>query len=257
MEYKKLQELRNLYPSDEQNIADSFTSDGTNIRYTGKYPEGYNKIDKDHFIDFQIIDFNSISNAPLHYDDSLSIRFIVEFVDGDNTQRWTSKALKDDLEAALSEPNPYFNVDKYGKLPVTIASVNFEKLKKYWRSKKFDIPERYAEVRITDTITTIEDMLKHIDWIVSTKDVDDELREVETFGAWSLYTGQDGLGFQYSQAIDDLDNGKIEGDDIITKDPLEQYKPFTEADSVNAQVGDVKVYEGNTYVWSGVGWVLK
>lgn len=248
MEYKKLQELRNLYPSDEENISKSFTSDGTTIKYTGKYEQ--------NFIEFDIIDFNGIDNASLNVDEDLSdsFRFIVEFKDGDNSERWTSKKLKEDLEAAILEPNPYFNIDKYSKLAVTIAIVDMTKLKDYWRSKKFDIPEKYAEARITDTITTIKDMLKHLNWIVSTKDVDDELREVDTFGAWNLYTGKNGLGFQYSEDIDKLDNGKIEGDDIVDKNPIYQFRPFDEA---GMEVGEIRVYDGNTYVWSGIGWVLK
>jgi hypothetical protein len=243
MEYKRLQELRNTYPTDPDNISKSFVSNDITITYTGKYEQ--------NFITFEVINFNGINSSQLYVSDILddTFGFIVQFNDDDSVEQWTSKKLKDDLESAIVEPNPYFN-----KLKVPIAIVDMTKLKKYWKSKKFDIPEKYAEVRITDTITTINDMLTHINWIVSTKPTDDELRSVSTFGAWSLYTGESGFGFQYSNDIDDLDNGKIVGDDIVTKDATEQFKPFGES---GTNIGDIKVNNDKTYIWSGVGWVLK
>lgn len=243
MEYRKLPELRNLYPSDEENISKSFTSDDSTITYTGIYPE--------NFITFDIVNLNGINGSDINVSDILpsTFKFIVQFIDGESVEQWTSQKLKDELLAAIAEPNPYFN-----KLTVTTAVVDLTKLKKYWRSKKFDIPERYAEVRITDTLTIVPDFLEHLKWVVDKNVAPDDLREVETFGAWSLYTGKNGLGFKFSQDIDDLDNGKIEGDDIIEKNAEYQYRPFNE---VGTEIGEVRVHDGNTYVWSGVGWVLR
>ena len=248
MEYKKLDQLRNTYPSDPENVSQSYTSDNSTITYTGIYPQ--------NFIKFDIVNFNGINGSQLNVSDILSesVRFIVQFNDGDSAEQWTSAKLKEDLESALAEPNPFFD-----KLDVTIAIVDLTTLKNYWKSKKFDIPEKYAEVRITDTITTIQDVLTHINWIVSVKPTDDELREVNTFGAWTLYTGQTGLGFQYSNDIDDLDNGKIVGDDIVTKDSAEQFKPFGVAGTVVGEIRSTRPgrNDSQTYIWSGVGWVLK
>lgn len=244
MEYKKLDQLRNTYPTDSETISQNYTSDDATIKYSGLYPDP----PINNFITFDIIDLNGINSSELHEDPELDINFIVQFNDGDSIEQWTSKKLKDKLLAAIEEPNPF-----YTKRNVTIANIDLIKLKNYWKSRKFDIPEKYAEVRITDTLTTIKDMLTHIDWIVSTDAIDDELREVKTFGSWTLYTTEDDLGFGYSEDIDSLTNGDLDGDVIVTKVQEEQLKPFGQT---GATVGATRELDGNIYSWSGVGWVL-
>jgi len=58
--------------------------------------------------------------------------------------------------------------------------------------------EKYAEVRITQTLDTKEEMLQHIDWMVSKANIDEPLRPVEPenggFGDWEVLTTQQ-LGF--------------------------------------------------------------
>jgi hypothetical protein len=240
MEYKILPELRNTYPTDPENVSQSYTSANDIIKYSGKYPDP----DINNFITFDVVDYND--GAQLIVDPELTINFIVEFVDGDTIERYTSQKLKDDLQAAIEEPNPYFT-----RRTVTTAVVDLAKLKNYWASQKFDIPEKYAEACITDTITTIPDILKHINWIVSVLDVDDELREVDTFGSWTLYTEQTDLGFAYSDDIDDLDNGNIDGDIIVDKTlgdacaPEITDEPSDVDDNDDTDPGDTT---GNTYV---------
>lgn len=239
MEYKRLQELRNLYPSDEETISDSFVSKNEVITYSGIYPE--------NFIEFSIVSLDDIVLGSLSTDPNISFKFIIEFEENGELEKWTSKPFLDVLQTAIQENNPYFNKDT-----VVTARVNFDKLKNYWKSPKFEISEAYAEVKILDTIKTKEDIIKHINWIVSS---DEDLRPVSDFGKWSLYTSRtvsdDTLGFPLSDKIDALSTGEEPGEFPDGLPSPDNYFPFGVPGNYR---GESRSYGSRNYIWLNDTW---
>jgi hypothetical protein len=188
MEYKQLNQIRDTYPGKPDTISESYTSKEGKTQLTGLYPQ--------NFIHFDVIDISDLIVPDIQITGNVSFRFIVRFINGDTVEDWTSPEFLSDLRTAKLENNPYFTKDR-----ITIAEINFQNLGQYWERNEFKIPELYANVTINDTITSKEDILAHIDWMVDTKNR--ELRPVRDFGRWTVSL-TDSLGFEYSDAIENI-----------------------------------------------------
>jgi len=202
MEYKQLNRIRDTYPGNSDDISDSYTSDASNIQLTGLYPQ--------NFIRFDIVDISNIIVPDIQISPAISFEFIVRFEttpirrsirDGSriSVEEWTSPGFLQKLKSARQENNPYFTKDK-----ITIATVDFNYLSQYWKKSEFKVSELYANVEVTDTISTKEDMLIHINWMVSGQE---DLRSVRDFGKW-VVSLTDSLGFEYSDQIDVIQRGE-------------------------------------------------
>ena len=216
MEYKTLPNIRDQYPAGPEFVDDSFsippppekniddvyeTKGPTSVKVTGKYAKNFLYIDTEPLDNIDILELNvpAQPNGPT----PITFRFIVEFINNDgSSELWTSPPFYNDLVAAKQEDNPYFSLNR-----VTIVRLNFSELSNYWKKSEFTIKQNYAEVQITDTINTKEDMLIHINWMVSSSD---DLRSVrggtDPFGDWVLKTS-DSFGFEYSDQLRDSDQG--------------------------------------------------
>mgnify|MGYP000892556203 CR=1 FL=1 len=184
MEYKGLEQIRNKYPVDVTNedINDSYQKDGNSIIYTGLYPE--------NFISFEMLSLDDIKLGDLKTDPNIIFKFIIRFINDDgSSEDWTSEVFLNSLRQGQLDDNPFFTRDK-----VVVAEINFSLLHTYHGLAKFADGEAYAEVLVTDTITTKEDILKHINWVVGSSVEQEEIRLVETFGAWERQTTEK-LGF--------------------------------------------------------------
>lgn len=197
MKYIGLEKLRNTYPDGVEdstgtvhNVEDSYKTDGTTVTYTGIYPNL-------NFIEFSTVSINDIKFDSIHTQEKLTFRFLVKMKDGEQTTYWTSEEFFQDLQKGLDEPQPYFNRNN-----ITVAEIDASILKNYWLTPKFDIPQKFAEVTVTDSINTTEDILQHINWIISG---DEELRPIQTFGEWELYTTES-LGFEWLDTMEELEN---------------------------------------------------
>jgi len=206
MKYRDLSEIQNTYPKTPETISQNYKSENGEVIYSGEFP--------DNFLTFNIIPINDINFGKLNIAENTTFRFIVNFINGEDDesgQYWTSQPFLDDLRNAIQDDQPYFNRET-----VTLASVDFDLLHKYWMKPEFAglvengeyvfYGEKYAEVTVTETIDTKEEMLKHIEWLVS--DSDDELRKVNTFGSWVVETTSQ-LGFtpeEYTPSASYLDN---------------------------------------------------
>ena len=205
MKYRDLSELQNTYPKTPETISQNYKSENGEVIYNGIFPE--------NFLTFKIISIDDINFGKINIAQDTTFRFIVNFINDEDDevgQYWTSQPFLDDLRKGIQDSQPYFNRET-----VTLASVDFDLLHKYWMKPEFAglvkdgeyifFGEKYAEVSITETIDTKEEMLKHINWLVSD---DTELREVKTFGSWVVETTTQ-LGFtpeEYTPSASYLDN---------------------------------------------------
>jgi len=198
--YKRLSQIRDTYPGEPDTVYDSYTSVDGKSRITGIYPQ--------NFIVFDTVDISELILPNVQTTGVISFNFIVRFRNGDVFEDWTSPQFLSKLQSAKNENNPYFtydvNRDRWPQNKVTIAEVNFENLSRYYDNYEFRYPQLYANVRITDTITTKEDMLIHINWMVSGQE---DLRPVRSFGSWVVEL-TDSLGFEYADAIKSIENGE-------------------------------------------------
>jgi len=206
MKYRKHSELQNTYPGTTENIKDSYTEEDSQVKYTGNY--------SDNFVNFEIIPVTDINPGEINIADDTEFRFIVKFEGSEDSddEYWTSPSFLEDLRDSLEKKQPYFNRET-----VTLLTVDYQHLMKYWLNSEFvgtlgKDGELYAEVRITETIDTKKEMLKHINWMVSSKKTDENLRRVNTFGEWELYT-TDQLGFtteQFTPGTGKIDTSELE-----------------------------------------------
>lgn len=202
-DYKGISRIRDTYPGTPDTVTESYISKGEQIQLTGKFPQ--------NFIRFDTVDLSDIKVPDIQTAPNISFRFIVRFKStpggrstpdgqGATIEEWTSQFFLNDLIKAQQENNPYFTKEK-----ITIATVDFSYLSKYWEKSEFRIPELYANVEITDTITTKEDMLQHINWMVSGQE---NLRPVQEFGNW-IVSLTDSLGLEYSDQIEAINRGEV------------------------------------------------
>lgn len=255
MEYKGLENLRNTYPGEIDTVTDSYTSEEGAIKFSGKYPE--------NFIKFQVVSLDDILLDTINIDPKHSFRFIIRFIneDGITFEDWASEPFLNDLHTAQSDNNPFFSRDR-----VTVAEIHASSLTQYWQLCKFKQGEDYAEVIIRDTITTKEDILEHINWIVGS---DEDLRPINEIGRWSIHTREWNLGFKEDKRsiipllgpplLDDIcDDENSDGDTssggIITSDvtSIDTY-PFT---TPGRYIGEIRIEIGTgiSWTWTVDGW---
>ena len=181
--------IRNPYPTQVGTDPSQYytESDGT-IKYSGKYDE--------NFLTFQQI---SISDITAITAVNVTFNFIVQFISSDTTSNYTSPKFKQELEKEKESNNPYRNKN-------TVATVVIDEsfIKTYSTQNKFKIAEDYAEVAVSDTIKTKNQILQHIDWLCSRGET---LRQASNMGAWSVET-TDALGFDHASQLAELDGSE-------------------------------------------------
>lgn len=160
MDYTRLENLRNTYPAQT-------TTDLNNIKTFYSKEEGYvRKYGKDRtntYLDFKTYPLDKLNVLdPVVYP-YVDFNFIVQFYDEEVgfMEEWTSAPFKERLLKAQEDGNPYFN-----KFTVPIIPMDYGELKNHHRINKLSIGELYSEVSVTKTISTIEEMLLHIQWMV-------------------------------------------------------------------------------------------
>jgi len=178
MDYKRINQLRNQYP-DERNVELSYESKGNSIDYKGRYDE--------NSINFTIDDLNGVSVI-----NGTSFSFILE-LDG---EEYTSPQFKSFLENSLKSNNPYIQKSN-------VTRVQFSK-SELLNAEKFTTREKYAEVNVTKNLKKTDDIIKHIDWLVSKTQT---LRDIGEYGEWNLNTTpynvvtDTGMGLVFSDAV--------------------------------------------------------
>lgn len=237
--------LRNPYP-DELGIdpSSNYTRNGGNIRLSGRFEE--------NFLDFANVDVSGITSC-----EGTTFNFLVQFQDG---TLYTSPIFLAELRSENSSANPYRN-----KNTVSVVTIDSNFLTGYGSKEMFDIPEQYAEVKVSDTINNKKDILYHINWLCGSDS--EELRKPSDIGSWNVETTEK-LGFDHSDALDILNgeepskSGGTVGQTIGTsespivttddsvKDPTpvnDVYPPFGYR---GVRTGEVKTWtDGNDYVW--------
>jgi hypothetical protein len=219
MDYKRLPNLRNSYPAETNTDVSAFYED------KGEYIRRYG-IDRDNaYIDlftYPIDKIRTLDPADYPYVD---FAFILQFVDEENgfIEEWTSAPFKKLLEEAKKEKNPYFN-----KHSVAVIPLDYGDLKNYHRRNKFSIGEKFAEVEITKTISTIEDMILHIQWLTVFTDqfrstnvgarINDPKYPIDGIGSWNSYHDPTGtFGFEWSTLLKDTLSDKTFAEEIAAE----------------------------------------
>ena len=176
--------LRNPYP-DELGIdpSDNYTREGGNIRLSGRFTE--------NFLDFKDVDVSGISECV-----GTTFNFLVQFEDG---TLHTSPIFLAELQSENTSANPYRN-----KNTIAVVTIDSNFLSGYNKDYTFDVPEQYAEVKVTNTINNRKDILYHIDWLCGSDS--EQLRKASDMGSWNVETTE-ALGFDHSDALDVL-NGE-------------------------------------------------
>ena len=210
--------LRNTYPFTQKDSSNSYQKSGNSIKYNGKF-----KGNSIEFTPKSHRDVNVLTNS--------SFRFVIHFVDtnGNVKSKWTSDKFKRELDAYYNSTNPYFNIDT-----VTVMQLPTSLIGDYAKSSKFSIPEEYAQVEVTDTITTADEILRYIDYLVDT--TNNEIQEinandvstmdVDTYDEISAgildnsININDKLGFSLQDKIDEqIESGEANDTKITTDNP--------------------------------------
>ena len=230
MNYIHLKDLRNSYPVTGSADVSSYYED------KGEYIRRYG-IDKNNsYIDIFTYPIDKLKTLdPITYP-YVDFSYIIQFYDEDLgfVEEWTSAPFKKLLETAQKEKNPYFN-----KFTVAVIPINYGELKDYHRHNKFTIGEKYAEVNVTKTISTIEDMVLHIQWLSVFTDqfrstnsgtkINDPNYPIEGIGNWvSTHNPKGDYGFGWSNYIKQTLNDKVFADEItpgLVPDTIPKTKP--------------------------------
>lgn len=227
--------LRNPYPLTQKDSSKSYESNGSSIKYNGKF-----KGNSLEFTSKSHRDVNALSNS--------SFRFVIHFVDtnGNIQSKWTSDKFKRELDAYYNSTNPYFNIDT-----VTVMQLPTSLIGDYAKSSKFSIPEEYAQVEVTDTITTSEEILRYIDYLVdnSTNEIQEinanelSTMDVDTYDEISAgildnsININEKLGFQLQEEIDEqIESGAANDTKITTDNPPPPKRVVTESTSERTTV---------------------
>lgn len=224
MEYKTLDKLQNTYPTTSNNVTNHYTNPNGIITYTGIYSQNIKK-----FNNTDVSLLNTVN------DDIISFRFIVKFINENNTiEFWTSKKFKEDLESAIVENNPYFTTNL-----VSIIDINFGELENYNTIKKLIEGENDANVTISKTISTKEDILKHIQWMINSET---ELRPIEDFSEWNL----------------NIIKNSTEEIHIIIPDVVdEDAPPFSVPGRFKSEIRRDKKPTQGLYIWNSDEWEIR
>lgn len=231
MDYKRLKNLRNSYPAVSNTDVSAYYEDN------GNYIRRYGNDKNNSYIDFFTYPIDKIRTLdPIQYP-YVDFAFILQFVDEENgfVEEWTSAPFKKLLEEAIKEKNPYFN-----KHSVAVIPIDYGDLKNHHRKNKLTIGEKYAEVEITKTISTIEDMILHIQWLTVFTDqfrstnvgskISDPKYPIDGIGSWiSNHNPTGTFGFEWDTLLKQSLKDKIFAEDITTDslipDVLEKSKP--------------------------------
>lgn len=230
MEYKTLTELRNVYP-EERNVQSSYSKENNSINYKGRYDA--------NSLNFTIEDLSGISVVS-----GTTFNFILE-IDG---KEYTSPQFKSFLESSLSSGNPYIQ-----KSSVTKVSFTKDELT---NAETFRTREKYAEVEITENLDTIEELVIHIDWLVSKRQT---LRDTAEYAEYSLYTtkynvlldvepvppNDPGLGMIYSNSVQS-GTPYVASENVVTA----QEEPKTESKTTLTTQQTTTTPDGGTYTTS-------
>lgn len=206
MDYIQLQNLRNTYPAQT-------TNDLNNVKSFYSKEEGYvRKYGKDRlnsYLDFKTYPLNKLNVLDPTLYPYVDFKFIVKFYDEEAgfTEEWTSAPFKKLLLKAQEDGNPYFN-----KFTVPIIPMDYGELKNHHRINKLSIGELYSETKVIKTISTIEEMLLHIQWLVVFTDefrntqsgipVNDPIYPIDGIGTWITTHDREGtFGIGWSEYL--------------------------------------------------------
>jgi hypothetical protein len=238
--------VQNPYPYNVGTDPSSkYSSKDNEIKFTGKFSENFLKFDVKPIDDILALDINEYPT---------SFNFIIEFLDNGNREYWSSPDLVAQLRAEIKAGNPYTN-----RNTIPVVKFDFGFIKGYSSSEQFKISEDYAEVNITKTITTKEDVLKHINWLVSS---DSSLRPANQMGSWEIELTEQ-LGMDHSKQLSQLQSmlineepnistgtgdstGEIINDNATTNTAFQLYAPFGEPGRRNKER---RKDGGTTYRW--------
>ena len=246
--------IQNPYPAEVgQNPSSNYSSKNSAVKYEGKYPK--------NFLNFKLQSISDILSLDIN-EYPTSFNFIVEFVDNDSREYWSSPDLLAQLRAELIAGNPYTT-----RKTIPVIKFDFKFIKDYATKDQFKIPEDYAEVNITKTITTKEDVLKHINWMVSS---DTSLRRANEMGSWELELTEE-LGMDHSKQLDALQSYLLSEESNISDNISDS---SNQGDSVGGNIADDddsdgvqssilfppfgvpgiranerRTYEGQRYIW--------
>lgn len=130
------------------------------------------------------------------------------------------------------------------KYPGLLSNVS-SFIKTYANLRKFRIPERYAEVNITSTISSTSDVESHVNWLISENQT---LRQASSMGSWSapsvktVPSGsrldlENDLGFNYSDELKALEE--------TAEEQFSESEPNQSSIQIEAPVQAVEVEEVN------------
>lgn len=212
--------IQNPYPTEVgTDPSPNYTVKDETIRFTGKYSE--------NFLEFKTKNIDDILSLNIN-EYPTSFNFIVEFVNGNERDYYASPILLGELKAELNAGNPYKN-----RSTVPVIKFDFSFIENYSKEAQFKIPEDYAEVTVTKTLTTKEDILRHIDWMVSS---DETLRRASDIGAWKIELTKE-LGMDHSKELDNL-NKRILNEESNISDNLNQSGENLDGDSDGTSLGN-------------------
>lgn len=216
MDYIRLRNLRNSYPVTGSADVSSYYEDN------GEYIRRYGNDRNNAYIDIFTYPIDKIQTLdPIKYP-YVDFSYIIQFYD-DTTgivEEWTSAPFKKLLELAKKEKNPYFN-----KFSVAVIPINYGELKDHHRKNKLTIGEKYAEVEVTKTISTIEDMILHIQWLTVFTDqlrntnsgikIDDPKYPIDGIGTWrSTHNPKGDYGYGWEKYLKQTLTDKVFADEI-------------------------------------------
>ena len=180
-----LSDLRNKYPN-ERSIEQNYENKGSTIEYKGRYT--------DNSLIFTVDDISELVTVA-----NTSFQLIIKIDDVE----YTSPAFKNILQQSTNSGNPYIQ-----KSSITCLSFSQEELV---NAENFIVREKYAEVNTTRNLQTIEEIIIHIDWLVSKRQ---DIREISEYGDWDRFTTEytvdmepiesevpGALGFPYSDLV--------------------------------------------------------
>jgi hypothetical protein len=251
MNYKRLSSLRNSYPAVSNTDVSSYYED------KGEYTRRYGNDRDNAYIDLFTYPIDKIQTLdPVTYP-YVDFSFIVQFYDEKEgfVEEWTSAPFKKLLEEAKKEKNPYFN-----KFTVAVIPIDYGDLKNHHRKNKLAIGEKYAEVEVTKTISTIEDMLLHIQWLSVFTDqfrstnvgnkIDDPKYPIDGIGSWVSKhnpTGDFGVGWDkyLKQTLEDKVFADETTSDTLIPDVIKKTKPSEKSLPIKAEPTPLPVEEPN------------
>ena len=235
MDYTRLQNLRNTYPAVANTDVSAYYSNN------GSYITRYGLDKKNVYVNYDNFSLETLQVLNPQDYPYVDFSFIVQFQDEETgtIEEWTSAPFKKLLEEAAKENNPYFN-----RYSVAVIPLNFTDLKNHHKRNKLVIGEKYAEVEVTKTISTIEDMLLHIQWLTVFTDqfrntttgirINDPKYPIDGIGKFiSKHNPTGTFGFEWDTLFKKALNDKVFAEEIakdsLVSDTIEKPTPSPKA----------------------------